>query len=275
MTRPSPGEVLARIPGWEGGEAHIEPLGGGLTNRSYRVVRRGERFVLRLDAEHTAAFGLDRRRELAVLKLAADAGLGPPVVHADPDRGVLMTRYLEGEVWSPDMLGRAERLAALAALLRRVHALPTCGVRFDAKRIAAGYLSNLKQDDALYDAAVGAAADLERLPAGDAAACCHNDVVAANLIGLPPRLLDWEYACDNDPAFDLASLIEYHALDAASSARLLAAYAGGARTGLAERVELQRRIYVRLTVLWFAARRSVTPGVEGDGRLRALLARLE
>ena len=45
---------------------------------------------------------------------------------------------------------------------------------------------------------------VDAVPPPRAPCCCHNDLVVGNIIAAPEiRFLDWEYACDNDPFFDL------------------------------------------------------------------------
>lgn len=270
----TPGEVLAQGPGWDPGGLTIEPLPGGLTNRTFRVRRGNSLFALRLDAPHTAAFDLDRERETTIMRHAEEAGIGPPVVYADPASGVLVTRYLEGPAWSAEHLHDASRIDALARLLQKVHALPLCGDAFDAKERARHYLTRTPSDDALFSELERAAQAVSSGKISGPLSCCHNDVIVENLVGSPPRLLDWEYACDNDAAFDLATLIENHRLNGATARRLIAAYADGGGAALAERVEYQRRLYLRLTLLWFAARGAATSSAADAEQVRALLARI-
>ena len=84
---------------------------------------------------------------------------------------------------------------------------------------------------------------------------CHNDLVAENIVDTGELMfLDWEYACDNDPLFDLATVVAQHELDEAQTDVLLSAYFDGAwRTG---RPELERQVanYNALLWLWKAAR---------------------
>jgi thiamine kinase-like enzyme len=105
--------------------------------------------------------------------------------------------------------------------------------------------------------------------------CCHNDVVASNVIAEPDlKLLDWEYACDNDPMFDLASLIGFHNLGIDRQSVLLNAYAGGMDSGLAERLEIQVRLYDAIQWLWLANRQMITQNTAQAARLEELQQRI-
>lgn len=64
----------------------VAALGGGLTDRNYRVDAGGEAFVLRVAGAGTELLGIDRRREVACAHTAAAAGVGPEVDAHVPDR---------------------------------------------------------------------------------------------------------------------------------------------------------------------------------------------
>ena len=68
---------------------------GGLTNRVYRVRAGGEALVLRIPGEGTEAY-IDRAVEAVNARAAAAAGVSPEVLHVDPARGLMVTRYVEG-----------------------------------------------------------------------------------------------------------------------------------------------------------------------------------
>jgi thiamine kinase-like enzyme len=66
--------------------------------------------------------------------------------------------------------------------------------------------------------------------------------------------LDWEYACDNDPFFDLATIVEHHELDDAQSLRLLNAYFDGDGERWSDNLKMQRKLYLALLCLWMGSR---------------------
>ena len=104
----------------------------------------------------------------------------------------------------------------------------------------------------------------------------HNDIIAENIV-VQDRLmlLDWEYACDNHPLFDLASVIGFHDLGAKQTDTLLSAYAGGADAILREHLDDQIRLYDSVQWLWLAARNSVTPNSRLTKRMEQLQQRIE
>ena len=268
-------QAVQMVPGWLHAKASISELGGGLTNRSYRIDIAGQSFVLRLDDAHTHLFDLDRKTELSVLAAASSEDLAPQVIHADPEPGILVSRFVAGSTWTVNELGLRDNIDSLAELLRGVHSLPQSGVTFDAVAIARTYAQNLRADPELHSFATVCVDSIAAMPGPESLCCCHNDVVLANVIGLPrPVLLDWEYACDNDPMFDLASLIRYHDLPDSLAATLLDAYAGVRATAFRERLGVQLRLYDALQWLWFANRQLASPDSRQAERLRELQQRI-
>ena len=271
----SPIEALSRIPGWGDCAPTLRELRGGLTNRTYRVERDGGSFILRLDSEHTRLFGLDRACEQAILDQAAEQGLAPRVVFADADAGVLLSQYVAGSNWSVRDLERDSNLERLAELLRRVHALPQCGKSFDANRIARRYCENLSSHPDLHTYGIRCLKVIAENASTATPRCCHNDVVAENIVASPELiLLDWEYACDNDELFDLASTIAYHDLSEAQAGVLLSAYAGGTDPARTEALRRQTCLFDALQWLWLANRQSITQSDAQSSRLERLQERI-
>jgi thiamine kinase-like enzyme len=176
----------------------IEHLGGGITNRNFRITAGGESYVLRIGGNDTERLGIDRSVEHEASKNAAALGIGPEVVDFLEPEGWLVTRYVEGE---PGRVSRDEGLA----LLRRLHAGPPIPGRFDSFRVVEAYAEIKRPPD--YDWAHEIAAAIERRLGERPLAPCHNDLLPANFIhdGTRVWLVDWEYAGMGDPAFDLAN----------------------------------------------------------------------
>jgi thiamine kinase-like enzyme len=87
------------------------------------------------------------------------------------------------------------------------------------------------------------------MPEPSRLSCCHNDLVAENIIATPEiHFLDWEYACDNDPMFDLATIVAHHELSNKHADFLLDAYFDG--DGADHRVRLDRYVSFYNALLW-------------------------
>lgn len=268
--------AIARIPGIEPAKARYRALAAGLSHRLWLVEAEDRKLVLRLDTPQAEALGLDRGTELAVLGEAGAAGLAPQVVFSDADAGMLVYEYLPGRSWTRADLLRSGQLDALAALLREVHALPRSGVAFDGAAAAKRYAEILSGHEELGAFARRCRDLVASIPVPGDRVCCHNDVVAENVLETPGLLLlDWEYACDNDPYFDLASVIAYHDLDGSQRDRLLRAYAASSDGEERERLELQLRLFDPLQWLWLAVRQTALPSTATRERLRALAARIQ
>lgn len=270
-----PSAALARVPGIVADSASIEELKGGLTNRIYRVQSDGRQWLLRLNGRDSCTVQPDRSCEHAILEAAGIAGIAPAVHFSDPDAGILVTEFLEGRVWQAADLHSTKNIEALAELLRRVHALPLCGTRMNLAGMTEQYLVLIEARKGNSEFATLCARIVNENPTSRGVACCHNDIVAANVIdaaGL--KLIDWEYACDNEPMFDLASAIGYHDIDVGRQRILLDAYAGAANAELKERLAAQVRIFDAIQWLWLAARQSVSPNTKQARRLDALQERI-
>jgi thiamine kinase len=271
----APLDALNRVPGIDPGAASISALGGGLTNRVYLVISGERKLVLRLASDGNEMVAPVRSCEVEIMQVAAAAGIAPPVIYADSARGILVTEYLDGAVWQTADLENARNIERLAQLLRRVHALPLCGTRLNLPVMAGRYARFLQAAEHATQFAEHCVQIVRALATVDQLACCHNDVVASNVIdanGL--KLIDWEYAGDNDPYFDLASVIAYHDLDEDLQRVLLHAYAGSSDALLSSRLAGQIRVFDAIQWLWLACRQVTAPRAAQAMRLAEIEQRI-
>lgn len=271
----NPFDALALVPGWDPDKADMEELKGGLTNRTFHVRHGKEECVMRLDSERSRMFQFDRSCELGILEEAGRAGLAPAIVFAEPDAGILVTEFIPGKVWEEEDLRAEERLALLGNLLRRVHELPRCGLRIDMAHVGETYQAYLEKRQGLHAFATICVDVIRSVPRQSGSVCCHNDIVAANIVGNSElRLIDWEFSCDNDPMFDLASAIGFHNLNREQSDVLLDAYSGGSNPALRELLDDQLRMYDAIQWLWLATRHLHFPKRWQAKRLEELQQRI-
>jgi thiamine kinase len=286
--RPDELESLAvrHVPG--GGPPIIDRLGKGLINETYRVVRDGQSFALRVAAANPHHLGVDRDWEGRVLGAAVAADLAPAIVYCDPEHGILLTRWVEGVPWSPSDARRAPGIDRIAGLLRRVHALPMpAPARLMSPERWIDYYSGAAPhvQAALRKAATAQLAALAALP-GAGTAVCHSDLHVQNLVdrGNSLVLLDWEYAHAADPLWDLAGWSANNDLEPESRHELLARYTGRPPTR-DESLRLERLawLYDYVCLLWSELYLSLARDAGSDpaaltqvaARARLLVARLE
>ncbi len=100
------------------GVADVAELGGGMTNRNYRVDDRSGRYVVRL-GQDIPEHGVMRWHELAAARAAYAAGISPEVVYAAP--GLWVSRFVDGRTLQAQDLRADGQLAMLVPLLQRCH----------------------------------------------------------------------------------------------------------------------------------------------------------
>ncbi|NHI01907.1 hypothetical protein OJHNALOF_02961 [Oceanimonas sp. MB9] len=248
----------------------LTPLSGGLTNRSYRLTTGQGRYWLRWGCPHPQELGIDRRHERIAHQAAAEAGLAPAMRYCDPKRGILVLDWLD----EPDWRQRPGTLASLMPRVARLHQLVPAGLPvlnlFEQARHYRRQLSAAPS----WLAPLLAHFDNPALSPGFVPALCHCDLTAGNLIGARPWLVDWEYACLADPAFELAVIADDRGLNEEGCTELLARYraAGGDMT----MARLRARVpWVQLlTLLWALVQHQHSGGAEYQVWLERARARL-
>ena len=216
-----PEQLAERV--WPGQRVVIEPLGGGITNRNFKVDANGREFVLRIGGKDTELLGIDRSAEYAASSVAAGLGLGPEVVAYVEPEGYLVTRYIDGEVGKVDV-------DLVGAALRRLHDGPALPSRFDSFRVVEAYRATAREHGvgipSAYERAKEVADQIERRRSQAPLRPCHNDLLNANFIADGERLwiVDWEYAGMGDPFFDLGNFAVNHELTEDAERQLLSAY---------------------------------------------------
>jgi aminoglycoside phosphotransferase (APT) family kinase protein len=277
-------EALAHVPGYEPDTlaAQVAPLAGGSLNHSYRVRTAAGSYVVRLSPEPDAWLVSDRRAERRLHGIAADAGLAPPIVHADPRDRWLVTQHVDGRLWSEADFAAPDRLQRLAELLQRVHALPAPSEgRVDVLHSLQKYTERIaasgQADRGSFAPLLERAAERwEATGAGTRApAPVHHDLNGSNIIDNERRLtlIDWECAAVSDPLLDIACVLSYYEV-ARPHASLLLTHAGLDRVTPSQ---LQAAVWIfdLHTLLWYRERRLRLQPTEAElDAERALSARL-
>lgn len=222
-------EVLATfrrmLPAGHAAPLRVEYLPGGYSNRNYRIETRTGDYALRI-VEH----GPPHRHERRYLDIPA----APDVVAYDAGSGHLLTRWIDGQLFAQAPPTADQAGAYLAAL----HGQIPAGVR--------AYRYEMQVNALLRGGGRLAAPDVvvahRLLDWRPRTLCgCHNDLNPWNVIRVATststpayRTLDWEFAGDNDPLFDLAGLALGLRWNYAQACSCLASYRKLAPTTVAD-----------------------------------------
>ena len=270
-------------PDLRGPTTTITKMDGGLSGAGvYRVEAAGGLFVLKLSVpdEPLAAW----RRTLRIRRLAAAAGVAPPVVHVDETRRAVVSAFVVDRSFPAvyhDPRTHDAALAQLGRTVRRVHDLPLSpdDEAKDPLELLAATWSALGTDFAVPAFVRDAVSRVLTEPAPvreRASVLSHNDVNPSNLVydGENLLLLDWEAAGPNDPFYDLATVSLFLRMDAGRCAKLLAAYDDAPVAALPAGFEYNRRLVAALSggmFLRFAQQRGHA-GAAGDETLASTLS---
>ena len=92
----------------------IEPISGGLSNRNFAVRTGGKCYFVRM-CQELPFLGIDRRNEIVCHQAAGLRGLAPEIIYHE--RGLLITRFIDGRTLDPSALHEPSMLARVAAVL--------------------------------------------------------------------------------------------------------------------------------------------------------------
>ena len=239
--------VVSRL--WPGRAVRVSPIAAGLTNQNFRVEVDGRPFFVRLPGASTDLLAVDRANELHNTRAAAEAGVGPRVVGADPESGAFALEWIDGRTMSnaafaasPARRRGSPRRSGGSTPARASATTSTCSgfpryylrvVDERGLRIPDGYREHLAAIPRI-EAAL-AAHPLPTVP-------CHNDLLAENYLDDGTRLwiVDYEYSGNNDPTFELGNTAQELQFDAARQEELCAAYFGPERFAREGRALLAR-----------------------------------
>ena len=212
----------------------IEPLGGGMTNLNFKVTDSGQQYVVRL-GEDDPVHLISRSNEIASSKAAFEAGVSPELVYDEP--GVMVVRFIEGEVFQEADIRDDNNLSRIIELLIRFHIqIPKyfrqIPVMFWVFQVLRHYQGLLKEGNSRYAKRLNEldaiAASLEKEVGKIKIVFGHNDLLAANFIddGEKIWLIDFDYAGFNSPLFDLSNLASNNALSVDQEITMLESYFG-------------------------------------------------
>jgi len=227
--------AISRIPVLASATGATTKRLAGLTNVNHLVVVGDDRFVVRIPGDGTSEY-INRVDEEVAARSAAAAGVNAEVVFFDASDGLMVTRFLDGAATMD--AEQFKDLGAVERAGRAFHQLHTTARPFatnfslfpmidEYKALLASKGARLPDgyDDVQRQASV-IRAELEAAPAPRAP--CHCDPLCENFLDTGDRMyiIDYEYAGNNDPMWDLGDLSVEGGFNQEQDEALLRAYFG-------------------------------------------------
>jgi thiamine kinase-like enzyme len=211
-------DAFVRVPMLAGASASTAVRLGGLTNLNYLVTHGDDRYVVRVPGAGTGEY-IDRAAEETAARSAAAAGVNADVVFFDATDGLMVTRFVEGSVaMSPDRFADLGAVARAGETQRRLHdGADRFATEFKLFEMIDDYRALLTSKRVelpeIYRDCEAVAGESRRALAhrsGSSRALVpsHCDPLCENFLDTGDRmyLIDYEYAGNNDPMWDLADL---------------------------------------------------------------------
>ena len=188
--------------------------GGASGALTFRVVTRGGDFLLRVE---TLGGSMRNPHQYECMRIAAEAGIAPPIRHLDETAGVLVLPFLDVRPLAEFPGGPAALAVEGGSLLARLHGTATFPAHGDHLDNLAGLLGHLARSGRVGPGLLERHAEgFARVRAAypwdpTSFVSAHNDPNQFNVLSDGGRLwlIDWETASRNDPFIDLATMGTY------------------------------------------------------------------
>lgn len=248
--------AIAAMPGWDSQQVEARPLEGGLMNSNWLVTFQGVRYFLKLYGVGSEQF-VNRGVADIAARRASDLEISPKVVHFSPEQGFEVVQFLQGYRASTNAdFVRKDFLDSVIGLYRTFNSGEKLPVTKDVFTMTDEHLEQgaaLQADrpadfDWLllqYQRAKAAfmASGLDLAP-------CHNDPMPGNFMVnmdandrlLDMKMIDFEFASNNERAYEIGVFLGEVFVDEPTSLELIERYYGSVRPELVARVWVARAV---------------------------------
>jgi thiamine kinase-like enzyme len=250
-------QAVARVAPWQGRQIRYASLVGGLMNQNWVIDVAGDtrRYFVKVPGAGSEMF-IDRLAANEAARNAHAIGVAPEVVFFDPADGLEISEFLDGyrACTNADFSAPAIQGDVLD-IYRRLHAsqpLSLTKTVFDmieehieqGRELGAHFPPSMPWIEHRYRQTKAAfmASGLDLVP-------CFNDPMPGNfLIGndeaepRPMKLIDYEFASNNERAYELGVLFAEMFYDEKVTLGLIEQYAGSVRPEMVARVMLNRAL---------------------------------
>jgi thiamine kinase-like enzyme len=245
--------AIGRVPDWTGQAVRYKMLVGGLNNRNWLITVDGHarRYFVKVPGPGTEKF-IDRAVAHQAAVNAHAMGLAPEVVYFDPSDGLEVHEFLEGYAacTNADFENPSIQEAVIASY-RQLNAGPKLGLTKTIFEMIEEHWRDARDLGALlphdfpwlmqqYEKAKSAfmASGLDLVP-------CFNDPMPGNFLvspGQPMKIVDFEFASNNERAYELGVLLGEMFFSEQRSLELIEAYYGQVRQETVARVWIGRAL---------------------------------
>lgn len=264
--------VITRVPAWADRAPRYAPVGGGLTNVNWRVELSApdESLFVKVPGKGTEAF-IDRAAAHTAARAASALGISPRVVHFDEASGVEAQEFLSEHrpCNSGDFknLDRAVKVIEMYRAFNSSPALPATKTVFDMIDEHLAQVRSLSVDlppgveGTLVEYAAAASAFQA---SGLDIVAAHNDPNPSNFLfrddASPMKLIDFDYASNNERAYELGVFIAEMFFSEAETQQLVEVYYGRLERTAFARVSVCRAVADVKWGLWGMVNSAMTDG---------------
>lgn len=247
--------AIDSVPGWSRDSVRARPLVGGLLNSNWVAEHDGKTYFMKVYGIGSENF-INRDLSIEAARAAHAMGIAPEVLHYDSTTGVEVCQFLTGYRASTNAdFSRRDFQERVIDLYAAFNAAPKLSVTKDVFEMTDEHIEQGAAVGAIrpadfawlhqqYGRAKQAfhAAGLDIVP-------CHNDPMPGNFL-VPEgqgqvtdmKLVDYEFASNNERAYEIGVFLGEMFIDPASSQELIERYYGVMRRDLLGRVTVARAV---------------------------------
>lgn len=194
---------------WSRADLIASPIPSGFTNSSYRVEYGGKSYFVRVNRPDPARRAITRKDEKQYQEQASALGVSPSVILCNDY--LLVLEFVKGNHLLPPQSPVA--LKSVIQALTILHSKTTASEGVGALETTLRF-SNIPGVSELLNKYLGVEELEKKISPLEAAgeltsfALCHNDPNPWNILSTADKvwLVDWEYAAQSEPFFDIAML---------------------------------------------------------------------
>ncbi|MDG2474370.1 MAG: choline kinase family protein [Paracoccaceae bacterium] len=248
-------DAVNSIPGWSWEEVQVSQLHGGVTNENFVVTHNNHQSFMKVFGKGTENF-INRDSAYDAAVQAQNMGITPKVLHYSKNDGVEVSEFLDNyrasltsDFSRKDFL---EKVIDLYATFHSGNSLSETKNVFEMTQEHIDQGQELSVDrppdfDWLYKQYSKAreaffASGLDLVP-------CHNDPMPGNFMVFMEnnlikdmKLIDFEYASNNERAYEIGVFLQEVFIDEKTSLEMIERYYGEVRTEIVARVTVARAV---------------------------------